>query len=520
MAFIRIKQRGAQQYAYRVTAYYNKDRKKPAQKQEYLGVVTNDGIERKRINSRPKLALDYGNVSVMHNIAKEVGLEKVLRTVYDDEEANTLLSLAINKNARGVALKNFQTWYEATDLSKALPIKDASSQRLSEFLARIGTDDRTMREFFATWLKVLGTKETLLYDITSLGSASELINMLEYGYSRDDDGLPQVNFGLIVDRKRGLPGYYKLFPGSIADVSTYKNMQADLLDFQITGSRLIMDRGFFKPSNVRAMADKGFEFVIAMPFRYKAAKKMLSIKNQKIAQPKNMFMFNGHPQYAIRGRARIEETDLDYYLYLDENRRANEIDRFYRHLTNLENAFKEKKTTNAKWARATFYDLVEGYTKYFTPVNENGLFVLKQKPKAISRAINRMGKMILVFKCDADARTALENYRGRDMVEKMFDTMKNEIDAMPLRVHKEETLRGALLVTFVAAILHFELLIRMRKCKLNEKHSVESLLLELEKIKIIEMLDGSKILSEVTKRCRDILTALKMGDIVPTLPGV
>lgn len=60
----------------------------------------------------------------------------------------------------------------------------------------------------------------------------------------------------------------------------------------------------------------------------------------------------------------------------------------------------------------------------------------------------------------------------------------------------------------------------MRECKLNEKHSVESLLLELEKIKIIEMLDGSKILSEVTKRCRDILTALKMRDIVPTLAGV
>jgi transposase len=116
---------------------------------------------------------------------------------------------------------------------------------------------------------VVGTKETLWYDITSLGFASELINMLEYGYSKDDDGLPQVNFGLIVDRKRGLPGYYKLFPGSITDVSTYKNMQADLLDFQITSSRLIMDRGFFKPSNVRVMADKGFEFVIAMPFRYK-----------------------------------------------------------------------------------------------------------------------------------------------------------------------------------------------------------------------------------------------------------
>jgi len=99
----------------------------------------------------------------------------------------------------------------------------------------------------------------------------------------------------------------------------------------------------------------------------------------------------------------------------------------------------------------------------------------------------------------------------------MFDTTKNEIDAMPLRVHKEET---PLLVTFVATILHFELLIRMRECKLNEKHSVGSLLLELEKIKTIEMLGGSKILSEVTKKCRDILTALKMRDIVPTLTGV
>ena len=39
MSFIRYKKFGKQEYAYEVTSYWDLERKKPRQKQKYLGVV-------------------------------------------------------------------------------------------------------------------------------------------------------------------------------------------------------------------------------------------------------------------------------------------------------------------------------------------------------------------------------------------------------------------------------------------------------------------------------------------------
>jgi hypothetical protein len=44
----------------------------------------------------------------------------------------------------------------------------------------------------------------------------------------------------------------------------------------------------------------------------------------------------------------------------------------------------------------------------------------------------------------------------------------------------------------------------------NKKYSVEGLLTELEKIKIMILPDGEKITTEITKKQREILDALHM----------
>jgi hypothetical protein len=50
----------------------------------------------------------------------------------------------------------------------------------------------------------------------------------------------------------------------------------------------------------------------------------------------------------------------------------------------------------------------------------------------------------------------------------------------------------------------------MIEAGLNKKYSVEGMLTELEKIKMMILPDGEKITTEVTKKQREILDALKM----------
>ena len=50
----------------------------------------------------------------------------------------------------------------------------------------------------------------------------------------------------------------------------------------------------------------------------------------------------------------------------------------------------------------------------------------------------------------------------------------------------------------------------MREVGLLDKYSVELLLLQLEKLRKINLVDGQVITTEITKKQRDILDALKI----------
>ena len=95
-----------------------------------------------------------------------------------------------------------------------------------------------------------GTKNTLIYDITSLSSYSQLINLLEYGYNRDGEPLPQINMSLILDKDKGIPVMYDIFPGSISDVSTLSSTLKKIKAHGIQNYVAVMDRGFFSLSNL------------------------------------------------------------------------------------------------------------------------------------------------------------------------------------------------------------------------------------------------------------------------------
>jgi len=108
-------------------------------------------------------------------------------------------------------MKNVGAWYEGTSLALDSPAVRISSQRISEFLARIGEHDIPDR-FITKLLEGTGTRSTLIYDITSLSSYSQFINLLEYGYNREGGSLPQINLSLVLDKDKGIPVMYDIYP--------------------------------------------------------------------------------------------------------------------------------------------------------------------------------------------------------------------------------------------------------------------------------------------------------------------
>ena len=140
----------------------------------------------------------------------------------------------------------------------------------------------------------------------------------------------------------------------------------------------------------------------------------------------------------------------------------------------------------------------------------DGRFEVALKKNAVSQAINKLGKFILLYQGEFSWDECLSLYRGKDAVEKGFDILKNDIDLMPAHVRTDSTLRGYLFVAFLALILRMKLMNMMLRAGLNKRFSVDGLLLELEKIKVMILPDGQRIKTEISRKQREILNALNM----------
>ncbi len=171
MKFIRYKKFGRQEYAYEVTAYWNQKTKKPGQKTRYLGVVVDKKrkvFEKKVQKAAPeKLILDFGDTYMFSEFMKKSWLLPMLRSMAGGE-TETLMAMIAYKLCHCSAMCYTERWFEG-NYTKML-YKDATvhSQRISEFLVRIG-DESAQRRFFSEYIaRLSGTKKGIVIDVTSL----------------------------------------------------------------------------------------------------------------------------------------------------------------------------------------------------------------------------------------------------------------------------------------------------------------------------------------------------------------
>jgi len=507
-SFIRVKKIKGQEYLYEITPYYDKEKKQIRQKSKYLGKNVNGVPVRVRNQEQvPKKVLSHGEFVPLKQIAEELKLEPVLSEVFPSKDVWPILALAMNYATRPKSLCHIQSWYEGTILSEDHPDLPLSSQSLSRMLSTIGEGTANL-EFSNSFIQQVSTSRTLIYDITSLSSYSQNISLLEFGYNRDGLDLPQINLSLIVDKERGIPVMYDLYPGSISDVTTLKNTVKKLNTQGVGNYALIMDRGFFSTDNIDEMVSADLSFIIPPTSSLKTVKEAISNIHQTIDDPENLTLYEKEPLFVMPISIEVGENKLDGYAYYDQKREQQERNSFYKRLYDLMTVLKSKNLKPWMNPGEVFRATAKKDAKFIEWKAVGGKFQVSLRKNAISQAVNKMGKYILLYRGKFSWIDCLSLYRGKDVVEKGFDVLKNDIDIMPANLRTNNSLRGYLFIAFLALILRMKLLKIMNDSGLNKKYSVEGVLTELEKIKIMILPNGERITTEVTKKQREILDAL------------
>ena len=305
----RIKVKNGIEYWYEETPYYDKDKKQIRHKSKYLG--RNVDGQPVRMRSAPdevkektkkkttevKSSFDYGSIFVLQSIMEELNLDRHLANLLPSSEVSMIRALAFNRIIRPTAMKNVDSWYDGTSLALEFPQINLTSQRVSELLCRLGESNIPDR-FMSQLIEGTGTKNTIIYDITSLSSYSQLINLLEYGYNRDGESLPQINMSLILDKDKGIPVMYDIFPGSISDVSTLSGTLKKIKAHGIQNYVAVMDRGFFSLSNLLELMGDKISFVMAAKLQLNDLKQLMTEAQKDIDDVKYLHKFNKDPIFA------------------------------------------------------------------------------------------------------------------------------------------------------------------------------------------------------------------------------
>ena len=442
-------------YVYSVHSYWDKEKKRPANKQICLGRLnetTGEVIPTKRKRkiaeraaSVPGItahALVAGPCFLLERLTEQNGLAPLLKKCFP-KQYEAILSLVYFIVQKGLPLAHSELW----SAGHIHPFADSiSSQRVSELLVQLREDDR--QRFLPLWLAKQLEDDYLCYDITSVSSYSEQNEYLRNGYNRDGESLRQINLAMLFGQKSRLPAYYRRMPGSITDVAMLKTTVKSLAFLGTDKLHLVLDRGFYSESNIDELFRQRHHFTLATPAGRKWVKNIIDEYYEDIASPENYLPIDdGEALYVKTKLYQWGDSKRRCYLHVYYNayQAAAEFDRFTRELLK----YKEELTRN---------QLVKGHEEFY-----ERYFIIKETPKRgikitfNEEEIQKNRKRYAGFFCILSSKIkdpleALKVYRSKDVVENCFDDLKNQLDMKRLRVHCAQAMDSRIFLQFLALI--------------------------------------------------------------------
>ena len=336
--------------------------------------------------------------------------------------------------------------------------------------------------------------------------------MVELGYNRDKEKLPQINMGMFFGESSNLPIFYNQYPGSIKDVKTLKNMLTYCDVLGIKNIKFVMDKGFYSDQNISDMLEAKKKFTIAIPFKSAVAQSRVELVRDTIKKPSKIIAMNeliyGE---TIKDKWKILKDDISkeytvhYHIMFDDDKRNDAENRIMSNVMRKKKEFEEYVTKYNRLPKE-----LDKYSKYFT-INKRKL-TIEILDNVIEEEMKYEGYMVIISNDLINVKDVFNTYRRKDVVEKSFDNMKNDLDFRRLRIHNENTLRGKMFIVFIALILKTYLYNMVIQRGIVKEYSINEVLKEVQKIARIEFDKDTSLLTEISSEQRKIFRLLEIKE--------
>jgi transposase len=380
-------------------------------------------------------------------------LEPLLREGFPEnwEEIYALSKLRVTGN---VPLKRADSaWQKLYNIESIDP--NLKPKNLSNVLRNVGANREGQRVIFK---RLLDQSEQLVYDLSYMFSRSVSISQAEKGYNKDRIHIPQINIALLCSADTGLPTMIRSLPGSVKDITTLSN---SLLELDIRGKVLILDRGFFSEDVLNFLNGSKISYLIP-------ARRNSHYYDTRIHLDDH---FRYHERLIRCGSRMCENKHL--YLFEDQVLMLEE--------------------------RNTLYDKLDAG---------------KINKVELREEMKKSGRILIISNRKMSEQEAYELYKRRESVEKMFDTYKSTLSADRLYLQDDESVFGHVFIAFLSLYAYCKLELLLKKAGLNKKITPLDLIFEFSKVYYINFGESGKVM-EIPKKIRDIEAKLGLN-IFPT----
>jgi len=507
-------------YAYKSVSYWDKEKKQSRAKRTLIGrvdpvsgdIVPTDGRgrkDKKKVREKVSQRHFYGATYLLDAIGEKIGLVDDLRSCFPDNYKQ-ILSIAYYLILEpDSALFRFEKWGL---LHKHPYDKDITSQRSSELFASI--TEASKNSFFSLQGKRKIDKEFWAYDTTSISSYSKQLRQVQYGHNKEHDPLEQLNLAIVFGEESNLPFYYRKLSGNIPDSKTIQHLLADLENLGFNKVKLVMDRGFYSQANVNMLYKAHLKFLLSAKTGLTFIKKNLDPLYDNFRSFEyydseyELYMhtvqstWDYQQERAYKGDTLKEKRRIYIHYYYNIERAAEDEKKFDNKLIRLRNELLSGKRLKEHESQ---------YQKYFTlkETPKRGIQV-QVKEDVIKEAKRYYGFFTLLSNETMDAKTALEIYRNKDVVEKAFGNLKERLSMRRMLVSSEQSLEGKLFVEFIALIYLSYIKKQMQDKDLFKKYTLQTLLDSVDVIECFEVPKRKLRVGEVLEKQKQIYEAMQV----------
>ena len=476
--------------------------------QNYMKYFPGTILPEKLNRSTRSGCLRVGAYIVIRKLIEQAGISGIIKNYFNQKDLGLLLDLVIYTI---ITENNAAQYYP--DYAFCHPLLTSgmaiySDSKISDFLHGITVEQQL--GFLEEWNKKKDHREKIYisYDSTNKNCQAGDVDFAEYGYAKDDESKPIINYSIAYDVNNRDPLFYEEYPGSINDMSQLQFMVKKAIGYGYRHIGFILDRGYFHKRNLDEMDKNGYGFIIML----KGMKTMVRDLIRSVSgtfEKKRTFYFK---EYDVSGITIIkklftsDEKERYIHLFYSLSRENKERREFEDDLKKMSDTMKKHEGEEVEFTGQykEYFDLYyqeekekvhgEDGTEREILKKKTFLFAVEKSEK-IEEETNLMGYFAIVTSDKMSAKEAIKLYKGRDASEKLFRADKSYLDEKSYRGHSNETVASKVFIAFIALIIrnrmHTALQEEMIKIGSRPNYmNVPAALRELEKIEMVRLPDN------------------------------